>query len=782
MNGVSQLLTNLNHSQQEAVAHVDGPLLILAGPGSGKTRVISHRVAYLVASGIPAQSVVALTFTNKAAEEMRNRISHLVAGGNVWTGTFHRFCSRLLRNYANMIGLSENFTIYDTGDSKKVIKQAIENVEVRIEHHSPDTVYEKISNLKSAAVTAEQYSSRPGDYVGYIVEQVYPEYQKLLQMANAVDFDDLLLHCVDLLRQAPDLRESLDLKYQYMMVDEYQDTNVAQYQLIRLLNHSVQNLAVTGDPDQSIYGWRGANLNNILEFENDYPDLKIVRLEQNYRSTKSILSVADQLIAHNQKRKPKSLVTENETGKSVRMVAYANAQEEAGDIADSISLAIERGRRRPRDFAIFYRTNRLSRALEHALRSVGIPYQVVKALEFYQRKEIKDVLAYLHLINNSNDSVAFERVINVPPRKIGKITVGRIRSYALDKGIPMLRAARECGLITEISKSAATKVASFVALYDQICESSLDSVAKVVNAVIAETGYRDWLTDDGSEEGHERASNVDELAEAASEFDIEHPDDGGLERYLEQAALVSDTDAWESDSDYVSLMSLHAAKGLEFPSVFLIGLEDGILPHERSRKDPSQIEEERRLLFVGITRAMEELQLSRCLSRFRKGSLWPCIPSGFLMELPRGELDVFEPQSSSQNASPDLDDVPFDIDPWMHDGFAADTDPDTIDLRGHEDEETGGLREPQSGFETTKTTEFPRLMTGTDLAKQQETTIRNHPSMYKEGMTVVHDGYGRGTIESISGQNLKQTATVDFEGVGRKRFRLAFSNLEIVDD
>ena len=292
MNSTQQLLEQLNESQRQAVTHIDGPLLMLAGPGSGKTRVITHRVAYMIEQGIPSHSIVALTFTNKAADEMRSRIDRLVTGGNMWTGTFHRFCSRLLRNYASMVGLSENFTIYDMGDSKKVVKQAIQNAEVDLKHHSPDSILDRISNIKSSAITAGNFEPAPGDYVASIAARVYVEYQKLLQMANAVDFDDLLLYAVDLLRNSPELRESLDMKYQYMMVDEYQDTNLAQYQLVRLLNHNYKNLGVTGDPDQSIYGWRGANLNNILEFEQDYPNLKIVRLEQNYRSTKSILSVA----------------------------------------------------------------------------------------------------------------------------------------------------------------------------------------------------------------------------------------------------------------------------------------------------------------------------------------------------------------------------------------------------------------------------------------------------------------------------------------------------------
>ena len=784
-----KLLESLNDSQRAAVTQINGPLLILAGPGSGKTRVITHRIAYMIEQGVPSYSIIALTFTNKAADEMRVRLERLVGSTQTWTGTFHKFCARLIRQNANMIGLSENFTIYDMGDSKKVMKQAIENAEVNPRHFTPDAIANQISNLKSSAITSEEFQPAPGHVMQSLVARVYPEYQKLLQMANAVDFDDLLLGAVDLLRHNPEIRESLDLSYQYVMVDEYQDTNIAQYQLIRLLNHNIRNLGVTGDPDQSIYGWRGANINNILDFETDFPNVKVVRLEQNYRSTKAILNVADKLIANNVRRKHKSLLTDNEQGDPVRLVAYPNPNHEATDIADSIALSVQKGDYRPRDFAILYRTNWLSRSLEHAMRSSGIPYQVVKGHEFYQRREIKDMLAYLHLLNNPSDNVAFERIVNVPPRKIGKVTLKRVRDYAQSNGFTMLDAARQCGLIDTISKSAATKVAGFVALYDQLSEHRTDDVEMIMRQVINITGYRDWLTADGSEESHERAGNVDELVVAAQEYDNEHPEDGSLETYLEQASLVSDTDAWEAEADYVTLMSLHAAKGLEFPFVFIVGLEDGLLPHERSRDSFDEIEEERRLLFVGITRAKKQLQMSRCSYRFRKGSHWPAIASGFLMELPRNEMQIFEPTESDSFDFPDDDDIPFDIDPW---------DETSSDLRGSEDDETGEavseykssssadadeVNETQvASLSTNSIAKFPRLMTGTEFIKQQEerAETRLHPSMFKEGMTVEHDEYGQGPIVKISGTKMKTIATVNFSDVGKKQFRLAFCNLRIV--
>ncbi|MFT7632805.1 MAG: DNA helicase-2/ATP-dependent DNA helicase PcrA, partial [Mariniblastus sp.] len=524
-----EILAPLNEQQRLAVAQLEGPLLILAGPGSGKTRVITHRIANMIAHGIASQSIVALTFTNKAADEMKSRLKKLAPDNHTWTGTFHKFCSKLLRRHAPLIGLEPNFSIYDMTDSKKVIKQAIENSDVDLKHYSADKLASQISNVKNNGVTSEHFQPRPGHALDAILGKVYPEYQRLLKMANGVDFDDLLLHAVDLLRQSPELRETLDHAFTYMMVDEYQDTNLTQYQLIRLLNHSVQNLAVTGDPDQSIYGWRGANISNILEFEKDYPQLNVVRLEQNYRSSKSILRVADQLIGNNVRRKKKELRTDNDEGNPVRLVTFPSPKDESIDIADSIALAIQRGELRPRDVAILYRANWLSRSLEHSLRSVGIPYQIVNGHEFYQRKEIKDLIGYLHLLNNPRDNVAFERVVNTPSRKIGNVTLGRLRRFSQEHNISMLDAARECDQIDTISKAPSSKIRQFVALYDRLSYLPTESVEFIVRSVLEETKYREWLTDDGSEEGFERANNVDELVVACSEFDRDFADGGGLE-------------------------------------------------------------------------------------------------------------------------------------------------------------------------------------------------------------------------------------------------------------
>ncbi len=781
-----QIFGPLNVAQRAAVAQIDGPLLILAGPGSGKTRVITHRIANILAHGVPSQSVVALTFTNKAAQEMSKRVKQLAPGNHVWTGTFHKFCARMVRQHAEMVGLTPNFTIYDTGDSRKVMKQAIELAKVDLRHYSAASLANEISNVKNNGVSVGRFNGRPGHALDAIIAKVFPEYQKLLLAANGVDFDDLLLHAVDLLRDNPELRESYDHQYQYMMVDEYQDTNLCQYQLIRLLNHNVQNLGVTGDPDQSIYGWRGANLNNILGFERDYPDVNVVRLEQNYRSTKSILAVADQLISNNVRRKEKRLFTENEEGQPTRLVCYPSPKDEANDMADAIALAWQQGSRRPKDYAILYRTNRLSRTVEHSLRAAGVPYQIVNGHEFYQRMEIKDLMGYLHLLNNPRDNVAFERVVNTPPRKIGKVTLNRLRAYAQANGGCMLDAAREIDQIDTISKAPSGKIAGFVAMIDRINESMDDSVEQTLKSVLTETGYREWLTFDGSEEGHERAGNVDELVIAAEEFDRDHPEDGGLEAYLEQTSLVADTDVFDDSQDFVTLMTLHAAKGLEFPCVYIVGLEDGTLPHERSSNDDDQLEEERRLLFVGITRAEEELQLSRCQNRFRRGSYWPCIASRFLMELPREQMQIYEP-SSYRGSHEDLLDS-LDGDSWG-DGGSFDELP-SIDIHAMPKEDDSEedpfddsqvVREPKADFSFPKSS-GPTIMTGAELAGIQAklgASDRLEPDHFVVGMEVLHADYGVGTVMDLSGDGKKRIATIDFPEIGCKRIRLAFSNLRL---
>lgn len=760
-------LQSLTPAQREAVEHVEGPLLILAGPGSGKTRVVTHRVAYLLHQGVSPSQILALTFTNKAADEMRFRLDRLAPQKPVWIGTFHRFCARLLRQYAPYVGLSENYTIYDTDNSAKALRLALEEANLDLAHFTPDRIAEAISWAKNELILPDQYQPRPGNPLGAVVAKAYPVYQRRLLASNAVDFDDLLLHVAVLLRENPELRARLDERFRFILVDEYQDTNLAQYAIVRALSIDHPNLAVTGDPDQSIYGWRGANLKNILEFEKDFPNVKVVRLEQNYRSTKAILRVADTLISHNKHRKKKALFTDNDEGAPVRLTVYPTHRDEAEGIVAQIASALHSGRRRPRDFAVFYRTNALSRTLEEAFREHGVPYQIVNGVEFYQRKEIKDVVAYLQLLNNPQDDVAFLRIVNLPPRGIGKTTLARLSEFAQTHRLSRLEAARRCDEISAIRPAMAKGLKQFVALYDELARYAMQPVEEILGQVLTRSGYHALLQESDSADDQERLANIEELITAAREFDERHPEeDSPLEAFLEQASLVNDIDAFESSTDKVTLLTLHAGKGLEFPVVFITAIEEGLLPHELNRDDELKLEEERRLFFVGITRAEEELNLSMASYRTFRGQRYPTIASQFLMELPRDEMDVTEIPISRY------------IEPDWDESFAS------YDL---------GFEEPAIQLqEETPTPEVkissspaPLLTTAADMLPSDQSGERQPdkipPEAFHLGMAVVHPEYGLGKVAALSGSGAKRTATINFvSGVGPKKFRLAHSPLRPV--
>ncbi|MEC7603997.1 MAG: UvrD-helicase domain-containing protein [Planctomycetota bacterium] len=771
------LLDRLNGPQKAAASHVEGALLVLAGPGSGKTRVMTHRIAHMIGQGVPAWEIVALTFTNKAADEMKRRLAMLVPGQKVWAGTFHKFCATLLRRYASLVGLKENFSIYDRDDQRKALKQAIEEAEVELFQYTPDEIANKISWAKNQLISPEEYTARPGDPLGSLVERTYEAYQRRLLEANAADFDDLLYHVARLIRDHEDLRRALDQRFKYILVDEYQDTNLVQYMIVRGLSIDHPNLAVTGDPDQSIYGWRGASLNNIMEFEQDYPDVEVVRLEQNYRSTHAILSVADQLIRNNAYRKHKELFTENQGGTAVKLVHYSDHRDEADRIADQILDAVQEGRRQARDFAIFYRVNALSRTLEQALRRRGLPYQIVNGLEFYQRREVKDILAYLLLLNNPQDDIAFERIINVPARKIGKTTVGHLRRHARQYRMPMIDAAREALTIEGLSPRSAKMVAQFVSLYDELSPLVTQPVEELMGQVMVKTAYRDLLANSDKEEDQQRLANIDELLSAAREYDDEVGEEGGLEGFLEQASLVADTDALHTENDKITLMTLHAAKGLEFPCVYIVACEDNLIPHSRSKNDPDQIEEERRLLFVGITRAAEELQLSLAHYRTLRGSDFPTSASPFLLELPREQMDVRDMGLGSRFDLPDFmpeTDVEMTFEtPWEGDAdFSADSSPEeeVYDDQGAKSRK-GGSKKKKSGSGGHK------LLTAAQMAGES-VSRRVDPELFQFGMLVSHPEYGSGKIVALSGRGLKRTASVDFFDGSQKKFRLAFATLQ----
>ena len=641
------LLEGLNEPQQQAVRFVEGPLLVLAGPGSGKTRVVTHRIAALLHQGIGASQIAALTFTNKAADEMKKRLAVLAPERYVWLGTFHKFCAYLLRRYISLAGLQENFTIYDTDESLRLLKTITQNHPLPT-GVTPQKVAHSISWAKNHFVLPNEYEVRKGSLLSSAVNEFYPLYQAELRRANAVDFDDLLLHVAVLLKENPEVRKILDNRFRYILVDEYQDTNTVQYIIARALSIDHRNLSVTGDPDQSIYGWRGANLNNILDFEKDFPDTTVIRLEQNYRSTPQIIAVADALIANNVYRKEKKLVTENPPGVPVRLMRCKDQKEEAESIAEEIARELQADSRKPSDYAICYRMNALSRNFEHALRSRKIPFQLVRGLEFFNRKEVKDVLAYLRVVFNPSDTVSLARIINEPPRGIGKTTMQKLSDRAAELGLPTIEVMRDIAHFSNIAAKTKKAITQFVQMMDKLAELSAQEypVASLIEAVLRDSGYRQQYDNSDSEEDQERLANIEELLTVAHEFDEREVEPADLQRvlrvpvssleeFLEQAALVSDVDALDQDTDRVSLMTMHAAKGLEFPVVYIVAIEEGILPHERSTHEQMQLEEERRLFFVGITRAEEELRLSHAERRdFRGSYAITAIFSRFLFELP----------------------------------------------------------------------------------------------------------------------------------------------------
>ncbi|HEX3600029.1 MAG TPA: UvrD-helicase domain-containing protein [Lacipirellulaceae bacterium] len=773
---MNRLLESLTEPQRDAVTHREGALLVLAGPGSGKTRVITHRIAHLIESGVPSSEILALTFTNKAADEMQRRVAELSPGSQVWLSTFHRFGAMLLRRYAEYVGLQQNFTIYDTSDARQTIKRVIEAREINTLNYSADRLHEAISAAKNKLITADKYEPRIGSMLSRVVAEVYPAYQARLLASSAVDFDDLLLHVAQLLYEHAEVRAELDERYRYVMVDEYQDTNRAQYVVLRALSTDHPNLAVTGDPDQSIYGWRGADLNNILEFEHDYPNVKIVRLERNYRSTKRILHVADELIGHNLRRKKKELWTENGEGAAVRLVAYLDQDKEAADIAEQIRAAVAEGKRKPSDFAVFYRVNALSRSLERALRAAGVPYQMIRGQEFYARKEIKDVLGYCQLINNPRDDMAFERTINTPVRGIGRKTIERLTEHAYRHGIPLLEAARAAWEIEGFSKGTAAKVAAYVEIIDRITAVVHGDVEEVIGTVLEASGYRATLAESDDEQDQNRLANIEELLTDARQFDEQNPGGGKLEEYLERSWLVNETDNFDTQTDKATLMTLHAAKGLEFPVVFIVAVEDGVLPHERVGQHPDELEEERRLAFVGITRAKEELQLSYAVTRDFRGVRRRTIPSSFLMEMPRGEMEMLGSAEAFDAVSFDPWDVPDDDEgddswDWQLEDAAASKAGDQ-----NNQSEVGSSPAINIAAASIKTAAtLSREMSAGEEARTAEELPRVSPDLFRQGMTVTHPEYGPGKVVALSGSGKNRRATIQFATVGEKKIILAHS-------
>ena len=650
------LLADLNEPQRQAVCHVDGPLLILAGAGSGKTRVITRRVAYLIQRGVAPWNILAITFTNKAAGEMRQRVEALHAPRGATVSTFHALCARLLREFAPEAGLDHNYSIYDRDDQLRVVKEAVGKLSLKTGNFPPAGVLSAISRAKNALkgpaemlAELDAEDAPGGSFYARTAAEVYAEYQRTLAENNALDFDDLLLRMAFLLRDHPDLRELLGRRYRYVLIDEYQDTNRAQYILAHGIAMDHENLAVTGDPDQSIYAWRGADIRNILEFEADYPDATVIRLEENYRSTQPILTAASTLIAHNRMRKEKALWTRRTGGQNVRVVLCDDEHAEAAEIARRVLQRQAAGGRLD-EVAVFYRVNSLSRVLEDVFRKSGVAYRIARGVEFYNRKEVKDVLAYLRLLVNPADDLSCVRTINTPPRGIGAVTVRRLAQAADMTGRGLLEM---CGHAEDVGlgKAAAAKVRAFRQMIAGLTAQLDRPLKRIVEAVLAASGLEEAL-DDGEESKQARA-NVGELVTSAAEFQQEN-EQAALADFLHQVALVSDTDHFDGSTGAVTFMTLHAAKGLEFPAVFVVGCEDGLLPMVRmdAPRDGQAVrnakEEERRLAFVGMTRAKDELVLTCARRRQLRGVSTAQVASPFLEEI-GGETVTFEDATTDED-------------------------------------------------------------------------------------------------------------------------------------
>ncbi len=636
------LLEGLTEPQQAAVRHTDGPLLVLAGPGSGKTRVITRRAAFLARTVARPEQILAITFTNKAAAEMAERMARLGVGRGLTCSTFHAFCARLLRTYADRAGLNPNFSIFDEADQAAAMRSAVQRAGLSTENYSPARMLEAVGRCKNDMILPEECARTATDFAGRAVAAIYEQYQAVLAAQNALDFDDLLVRAALLLGEDPRLRDALQERFRYVLVDEYQDTNHAQYLIARGLSLDHRNLCVTGDPDQSIYAWRGANIGNILRFEEDFPDARVIRLEQNYRSTPQILRAAGSVIRRNRGRKPLELWTSNADGPPVRVVQCESGEQEAAFVASEIRAHAEAGGTFGQ-VAVFYRTNSLSRQIETALQQARISYQVARGVAFFQRREIKDVLAYLKLIVNPADAVALTRIINVPARGIGDATVAALLKQAEAAGRPALELAASPEEIPGIRAAAAARLRAFAGLIAEARATARQgSVRDTVEHVVRHSGLiAGW----GRDESGEELENVQELIHAAGAFDRRRageadPGDRSepLVDWLQEISLVSDVDAVDPQRGAVTLMTLHAAKGLEFDLVFITGVEHGLLPHERSLQQPGDLEEERRLLFVGMTRARRALTLTWARWREQRGALRRTSRSVFLKELPGEEV------------------------------------------------------------------------------------------------------------------------------------------------
>jgi len=708
--------------QREAVLHTEGPVLIVAGAGSGKTRALTHRIAYLIREkGVSPYAILAITFTNKAAQEMAERVEGLMGtriAKGMWILTFHSACVRILRREHENVGLPSSFTIYDEGDTERVIAMVEKAMDVDPKRFPPRQVAAMIGRAKDHLLGPSDYAEQSGNFFEETVAEIYREYQRRLKSAGALDFDDIIMEAVKLFREHPEVLEHYQEWFRYILIDEYQDTNRAQYHLINMLAAKYGNLCVVGDADQGVYSWRGATIQNLLDFEHDHPDAEIFVMEQNYRSTQAILQVANALIEHNVQRKPKSLWTDSEQGDLVVRFRAENEHDEAWYIVAEIQRLVETEGFRYGDVAIFYRTNAQSRVLEDVFMRAGINYKIIGGVRFYQRREIKDILGYLRVVTNPNDVVSLRRVINTPKRAIGEATVAAIEEFSRDEELPAMEAVRRAGEISLLGARAKGAVAGFVGVIDRLTETARSGAgaARMVEAACDESGYVAELEAERTIEAAGRVENLKELVGVAAEFEARNPE-GALADFLEQVSLVSEQDEYEEDDPGVTLMTLHNAKGLEFDVVFMAGMEDGVFPHYRSMTDSAELEEERRLAYVGITRARRRLYLTHAWSRSLFGGSNFNPPSRFLGEIPGEYVRVVAPEGRSGS---------------------------------------GGAPTPGPG---------PALREAPALAI---------------GDTVLHDKWGEGVVLAMQGTGTAAIATIAFETAGEKRVLVGYAPLRKV--
>ena len=743
---MNDIYSTLNPPQQEAVYHTDGPLLILAGAGSGKTRVLTHRIAYLIdEKGVNPWNILAITFTNKAASEMRERVDKIVGFGSesIWVSTFHSTCVRILRRHIDRLGFDTRFAIYDTEDQKTLMKEICRKLNIDTKVYKERSLLAQISHAKDELITPDEMElNAGGDFNKKKVAAVYREYQASLRKNNALDFDDLIVKTVELFQNCGDVLENYQERFKYIMVDEYQDTNTAQFKFVSLLASKYENLCVVGDDDQSIYKFRGANIGNILGFEHVFPDAKVIRLEQNYRSTKNILSAANEVIANNASRKSKTLWTENPEGDLIHFRQFMNGYEEAEYVVGEISRAHRENGAKYKDCAVLYRTNAQSRLFEEKCLLANIPYKIVGGVNFYARKEIKDLLCYLKTIDNSRDDLAVRRIINVPKRGIGATTLGRIQDYADKMSVSFYDALRVAEEVPSIGRGL-SKIDGFVT-FIQSLKSKAESytVRELLEEVIELTGYVAELKAEDTEESQARIENIDELiskTESYQEAMEEQGQPATLSGFLEEIALIADIDSVDPDQDYVLLMTLHSAKGLEFPRVFLVGMEDGIFPSYMSivSDDRSDLEEERRLCYVGITRAMEDLTLTSARQRMIRGDVQYNKVSRFVREIPRELVDM------GQTATPE------------------------------KKKQIADMIQADSSLAKMK------MALASKPFKPREFKVTKAASLdYEVGDTVRHIKFGVGIVKDIVDGGRDYEVTVDFDKVGVKKMFAGFAKLK----